>query len=1103
VGGTNDGNFCATVGECPGGIACTRRKVITITGDNSAASAPDECFGAAEDTNDDPGWWEAFSIDSCAFVRIDHCCTDPIHEPAYRIMLNECNPCGPAIFSRPNPHDPLTQEPDQRGAPYCDKDNLWSWFGPLEAGTYWFPVYSAVSGHLGPYQVHFTVDACPEAACCTGTTCTPGINILDCEDPSGLNGIYLGPPNKSPAVTNCIPNNANICPTGFPNCCEVGGLTPGTGCGTCQTGSCCAPAATGPGTCDDQAGVLLMLQSDCNSAGGTFTGGVRCKGGTCSNNPARSCDEAANCTFEVACNGDARQIAQPSPCPLCEIAGVNNCHDMTPISVQFDISEFTLAELTVADEFIPFSNNISRLCTSGLYVSTVADADDPATGCRFRTFLPMEDPLDKFRISIYQDGADDGNGLTPAGLPGDLFAVRYASATGNAWQPAFPRVEGTSNRLVNLNGPNTALFGEDDLTDEDYQIDITDDPITGLVLDGRTYWLEIMNNMDESPVYEGEASCIWFINHSSSAEGNQFAAPGATGVFAGGAPFDLAWCIDQDFTEPDPPLAACCDCDGVCLDGQTLDQCTDSQSGWFLGNTCDDIEGTPDCPDGGGVPGNDNCPEAIDITTFGDPIATTVTIRTNHFCATTSLDEITVCTDFSPPENCESLCGDPDGDIVSQDLWYKYVTPADSDGEMLFNMCQTGTIWDSMFALYKGPDGTGVCPCPTDVGTCEAAAFEGDDGAMASDEGCANAAVGGAGITTRDLKSNTCYIFQVGAWGPTGSIPGLGFVSLHHTVGAAVPPLVPCENDFTANPTNGDRLPRFLCVDAPVPAAVAGGGAVVGEIKVTLKKLYNTSGGDPDGAAVCAPRPTGPTPPPLQSLSQFSGEVRYLGEPRRFADEVAPIAVADYIAAPLVCNAADAWNGDWSSAGLAAKFPGGSVDTTRIYMYGDTVVPCSVYVPVMCTDAGDAGSCNEDEAPTMLTARHGDCWPPFAPTVGQPSFTDINAVVQKYKSNAFNPATPAGGPPEWHALQAGNVVGNYPTAPTAGGDPNPLPTVKCGFLDIGSSVDGYKTIWYKPNGPCGHCTVNGASCTGLGSTCPAGGGTCAAVDTCGNACSLP
>ncbi len=38
--------------------------------------------------------------------------------------------------------------------------------GPLAAGTYYFPVFSGVAGHLGPYQLHITVDACPIAACC-------------------------------------------------------------------------------------------------------------------------------------------------------------------------------------------------------------------------------------------------------------------------------------------------------------------------------------------------------------------------------------------------------------------------------------------------------------------------------------------------------------------------------------------------------------------------------------------------------------------------------------------------------------------------------------------------------------------------------------------------------------------------------------------------------------------------------------------------------------------------------------------------------------------------------------------------------------------------
>ena len=765
VGGTNDGNFCATVGECPGGVACARRKVITITGDNSGASAPDSCFGPVDNANDDPGWWESLAIDDCAYLRIDHCCTEPIREPAYRVLYSECNPCGSAIFSAPNPHDPNTHADAGRGAPYCDKDNHWAWFGPLEAGAYWYPVFAGLSGPFGPYQLHVTIEACPEAACCTGTTCTPGMNILDCEDPSGLNGIYLGPPNKSPAVTNCIPNNANICPTGFPNCCELGGLTPGTGCGTCQTGSCCAPPATGPGTCDDQAGVVLMTQTDCNAAGGTFTGGIRCKGGTCANNPNRSCSSAADCSFFAACNGAPDQLSQPSPCPVCEIAGANNCQTQAESPMAFEISDLSAGEAAIADDFIPFGNQISTICTSGVYLSLLPESVDETPGCRQRLTLAMPSPPDKFRIRVYTDGADDGDPSTAPNRPGALFAERFASLTGSLWGAPPPRVEGYSYRQTDTTGTNSVYWAEpvSRLTDEDYQIDLSNDPITGLVLDGRRYWLEIMNNLDAAPQYDGAPSCVWAVNLAHGA--NDYAAQGATGEFPGAVPADVTFCIDADFDTPEAPLGACCDCNGICTDDLTLADCRSLEGRWVPDEPC----GAFTCL--AGPPPNDQSSSPIDILSLGDP-AEGFTFQSNHQCASTELQAVLLCSDTAEP--CDG-CGT--GDFIGHDLWYSYVPQ--TSATLRVSTCPTGNAWDTMIAIYQGAAGTGQCPVITDEPSCAAAAFPDADGQVASDEGCAGVKVGAGGYVERELTANTCYLFQIGSWGPTSTTPGSASVFIH------------------------------------------------------------------------------------------------------------------------------------------------------------------------------------------------------------------------------------------------------------------------------------------------------------------------------------
>ena len=282
----------------------------------------------------------------------------------------------------------------------------------------------------------------------------------------------------------------------------------------------------------------------------------------------------------------------------------------------------------------------------------------------------------------------------------------------------------------------------------------------------------------------------------------------------------------------------------------------------------------------------------------------------------------------------------------------------------------------------------------------------------------------------------------------------------------APPPLEGCTNDFAlaTNGAGGERLSRFGCVSAPELPAVAGGGGTA--IRVTFRTLLNTDPGDPDGAGVCPPRSLLTSPPP--SISQFEGQTRWLGAPVEIVDEALPTP-PNYIGAPLVCTAGEAAVRDWSPAGLTASF-GGDTDASRIYFYGSPVVPCSVYEVSHCNDPLNEDSCSD--LVLIFTSRMADAWPPFAPAPGQPSFTDINTHVNKYKGIPFTPGNPPlGGAPEWHTLEKGNVVGDYDVS---------VADRKVGFLDIGVAVEGYKGIPYKEPGPCNPGT---------------------ALDDCGNACS--
>jgi len=120
----------------------------TFTGDNTTAGTiPETCNQGAWNpvSGDplivDPGWWEAFSIQQCSYVRVDFCCSDPVLIPQWAFLWKGC-PCADTVpqITTEDANLVLGDLPYARGAPYCDEDNLWMWYGPLAAGTYYIPI---------------------------------------------------------------------------------------------------------------------------------------------------------------------------------------------------------------------------------------------------------------------------------------------------------------------------------------------------------------------------------------------------------------------------------------------------------------------------------------------------------------------------------------------------------------------------------------------------------------------------------------------------------------------------------------------------------------------------------------------------------------------------------------------------------------------------------------------------------------------------------------------------------------------------------------------------------------------------------------------------
>jgi hypothetical protein len=504
-------------------------------------------------------------------------------------------------------------------------------------------------------------------------------------------------------------------------------------------------------------------------------------------------------------------------------------------------------------------------------------------------------------------------------------------------------------------------------------------------------------------------------------------------------PFDFSFClatagavagVEQvacNFGPPDPTEAACCTCLGVCSP-QTLSDCNDAQGGWFIGEECN--VGGFTCPVG--APANDLCANKVNVASLGDPSLTAVSIPFNNFCLETD--------GYNP------VVSDFGEDALGADGWWYWV--ATQDCELVYNMCSTGTAYDSMIAIYKGPTGTdngtgNTCPCPTDLATSEASKFMDPNGEWSSDEGCTNFAIGGSGILRRDAKDKTCYVFRTGGWAP-GDFQGRG--SFEISCLAFSVPNPPRIEDPT-DPGGGVNKVRSISVKAPLPSAVAADPLVA--IRVKLTDLNNYPG---DAAWIEAPK----------SWPLIEGQYRWLGPPGEAdEDSIAP-ADENFVFSELQCTPHFR---DWTAAALDALFDGNTVEApvadvhkgkiagnaygAVIHVIGAEIVPSSLYdVQAVFFGADVLVPDNFSTALPLRTGHWGDVVSPFATLTsisGQPNFTDIGKVVDKFRGQP-QPGTPV----KARLMLRGNLL--------------PVLT-QVNFTDIGKVVDAFRAIPYKETGP--------------------------------------
>jgi len=339
---------------------------VTITGDNSPATYDDypaHCDSGIfneDGGTKDPGWWEIFTLTDCAEIRIDFCCTDIDGEPLRpawgNLVRDEADGgiCCDTWFGSNGVDPPIGIGRDTsgfaRGAPFCAADNLWSTYGPMRAGKYQYPIYSAPGGTSASppgagYQLHITVGACPVSACCVGEVCSI-VNELECRD---LDGYWHR------GVVDC----------GTQPDCSIPGSD-----GLCCTGSCC----TGPGECvDETPGGVPITKADCDGLGGDYVGGAVC-------------------------------ASDPPPCPVCDIEGASNCQlpdlNSPDLTMMSDLSMVPHG-VVVADDFIPATSEpLQTVCVWGNYLDAVeiraAAAQNDGDDCN-------DDVVDDFRIMVYPD----------------------------------------------------------------------------------------------------------------------------------------------------------------------------------------------------------------------------------------------------------------------------------------------------------------------------------------------------------------------------------------------------------------------------------------------------------------------------------------------------------------------------------------------------------------------------------------------------------------------------------------------------------------------------------------------------------------------------
>jgi len=741
--GVNDGEPCDVNADCPGGGVCNTDTLLCEGGSNegNACDPNRDCLDTVDTDNGtcsgitcgggifnpegdtrDPGWWEAFSLTDCANIRIETCCSEiedpatgpaPVR-PAWAGLYVGC-PCAQVLSQTgvPSPiGEGLGTAGHARGGPYCPTDdNSWGTYGPLPAGTYYYPIYSGWRGTYsvenggGTYQFHVTAGACPIAACC-GEVCVDG-------DRDGL---------------LCNPEGIPECPNGE---CVGGVCVNGDLAGyACDSGTGEVIQCPG-GTCGEDTGCDVVNQLVCEAFGGFWLAGLNlpvnspveaivncgsgteldpyiCDTGACCVNPGdcRDDDGTGGPMDEELCettlggeyvggsgcydpeDPDNGWVPPEGPCPVCPAANYpENCQGEDGLCSYIFVMDRQNFGIRVADDFVARVAEITQFCFAPCYIRY---NEDGYLGECYHESQNMAPPPDDFEIRFYEDN----NGFPGDELPSSPGPVDIAA---KAWW-----------------GDNFRCW--------DYAV-MFSPPITGFI-EGNRYWVEF-SGAGSPPPPEG-TGCTTFLH--GSLEGNGWAlsendhfgglgwgpedilgrheiADGTTDEYG----TDFSFCIDGGLEIPPPVIGACCPCNGECAEGVPYEECiswyvtdanidetveeTEAIGVYYPQQFCADIT----CEDigaaGGGCPGE---PSGIEGEDCHNPLLIAEgSTEFSNICSTT--DGV-----GSYPH-----CDNQDNLQITADQWFEYHS-CGSEKRIDIDVC--GVNFDAVLAVYS--NGTDTCPKP-------------------------------------------------------------------------------------------------------------------------------------------------------------------------------------------------------------------------------------------------------------------------------------------------------------------------------------------------------------------------------------------------------